>query len=146
MENVECEYFFELEHKNQDGQYDHQERRPHNDKTIFEPGDFKEYHEKSLDVLHFMIKGVVNPKSFAIAFEKLIQEFPGINRESIIRVTKRRDGVTIDIQVPPDTNKGEAERILDDTYTKSLPSASESSGNQVSIYYTVKGDIVMDKM
>ncbi len=124
--NVYCKYFYELEKANDCG-HQREERRPHNPDKFFEFGDFEEYHKQGSNILYLMIRKGINPKAFAAAFDKLIEEFPDLDSNSIKSIDKKGDDVIVGVQMSAGADKGLGERTFDTGYQYTLQTTGDST-------------------
>ena len=96
------------------------ERRPHHISKCFEPGDFEKLYKKIMETVQILLKNGINPEAFTVAFQKLMQEFPDITRDSIQGVEKKGDDVLLTLKVPEGTDKGKIEQTWDEFYQARL--------------------------
>jgi uncharacterized protein YjbI with pentapeptide repeats len=116
LEAVDCQYVFLLEKPNQLGD---RERRPHDPRKMFRPGDFEKYFKEFLDELKILIADGINPEAFRAAFQKL-RENHNIELEDIRSIEKQGNDVILKVQVPPNTDKAQAEQDFDLAYKLQL--------------------------
>lgn len=114
LDRVDCQYVFLLDRVNSLGS---RERRPHNPDAVFAPGDFEKLYQKILNTVQILMRNGINQEAFAAAFQQLMQENPGITRDSIQAIEKKGNDVLLTIEVPEDTNKAQIARSFETTYS-----------------------------
>ncbi|TVP65558.1 MAG: pentapeptide repeat-containing protein, partial [Leptolyngbya sp. LCM1.Bin17] len=117
LKDIDCQYVFLREQPDARGS---RERRPHDPDKIFQPGDFEKFFREMLDTVQILIRNGVDPQAFRTAFEKVMAEYPSINRNSIQAMEKQGSDVLLTLQVPEGTDKGKLERTWDDGYQLGL--------------------------
>lgn len=117
LEQIDCQYVFLREQANDLGD---RERRPHDPSKVFQPGDFEKYFREVLDEVQILIRNGVNPDAFKAAFQKIMEENPGITRDSVKAVAKQGEDVLLTLQVPEGTDKGNVEHTWDEVYAARL--------------------------
>jgi uncharacterized protein YjbI with pentapeptide repeats len=117
LEQVDCQYVFLLEYPDAKG---NRERRPHDPDQLFEAGDFAKLYQKIMNTVQILLRNGANPEAFKIAFQKLMDENPGITPDSIQGVEKKDNDVLVTIKVPEGADKGKIERDFTEPYKLEL--------------------------
>ena len=117
LKDIDCRYVFLLEQPNQNGD---QERRPHDPKKDFQPGDFEKFFKEMLDQVQILIRDGIHPKAFRAAFQSIMQQNPAITPEAITGYEKRGTDIMLTLQVPEGTNKAEIEQAWEQGYQTGL--------------------------
>ncbi|MDB9513336.1 pentapeptide repeat-containing protein, partial [Kamptonema animale CS-326] len=113
LEQVDCQYVFLLEYPDAKGS---RERHPHYPDKVFESGDFEKLYKKIMNTVQILLRNGLNREAFNIAFQKLMEENPGITCDSLQGIQKKDNDVLVTIQVPEGTDKGKIERDLSEPY------------------------------
>ncbi len=124
LDRVDCRFVYLLEYP-KSGSGD-RERRPHHISKCFEPGDFEKLYKKIMETVQILLKDGINPEAFTAAFQKLMQEFPDITRDSIQVFEKKGDDVLLTFNVPEGTDKGKFEKTWDEGYQAGLQAQSQA--------------------
>lgn len=118
LDRVDCRFVYLLEYpKPRTGD---RERRPHHISKYFEPGDFEKLYKKIMATVQILLKNGINPEAFTASFQKLMQEFPDITRDSIQGIEKKENDVLLTLKVPEGTDKGKFEETWDEVYQARL--------------------------
>ncbi len=107
LDDVDCQYVFFLEQPNPLGS---RERRPHDPDQLFAPGDFAKLYTKMMNLVEILLKNGVNREAFREAFEKLMQEHPDLNYDSIQAIEKKGEDVLLTLTVPETADKSSIQR------------------------------------
>ena len=118
LDRVDCRFVYLLE--NPKPGTDDRERRPYHISKCFEPGDFEKMYKKIMETVQILLKDGINREAFTAAFQKLMQEFPEITRDSIQGFEKKENDVLLTINVPEGTDKGKLEQTWDEVYQARL--------------------------
>ncbi|MEZ2232419.1 pentapeptide repeat-containing protein [Microcoleus sp.] len=118
LDRVDCRFVYLLEYPKPGT--DDRERRPHHISKCFEPGDFDKLYKKIMATMQILLKDGINPEAFVAAFQKLMQDFPDITRDSIQGIEKKENDVLLTLKVPEGTDKGKIEQIWDEVYQARL--------------------------
>ncbi|WP_353260060.1 pentapeptide repeat-containing protein [Prochlorothrix hollandica] len=119
LAEVDCQYVFLLEKPNPKGD---QERRPHDPRRDFEPGDFEKYFQQVLDAMQILVRDGINPEAFRAAFQTLMENH-GITPDDIQGMEKKGSDVLLTLAVPPAANKPQIESDFHATYELRLEAA-----------------------
>jgi len=113
LEGVEATHVFLRESPNHRGD---QERRPHDPKRDFEPGDFEKYFQQVLEAMQLLIRDGLNPEAFNAAFQVLMEKH-GITPADIQGIEKKGGGdVMVTLNVAAGTNKAQVEADFHGAY------------------------------
>lgn len=118
LDRVDCRFVYLLE--NPKPGTDDRDRRPYHISKCFEPGDFEKMYKKIMETVQILLKDGINREAFTAAFQKLMQEFPEITRDSIQGFEKKENDVLLTINVPEGTDKGKLEQTWDEVYQARL--------------------------
>ncbi|NER21870.1 MAG: pentapeptide repeat-containing protein [Symploca sp. SIO1C2] len=108
FEHVICEYIY-LKSEPQNSKWDDRERRPHDYKKIFAPGDFARFIQQAGETFDLIFSEGIDWTAFAQTFQGL-QIQTGSDELSIQGIEKKRDGsFVIKVDVPATANKAALE-------------------------------------
>jgi len=124
LDQVDCQYVFLLERPNEDGD---RERRPHDPEKLFQPGDFEKLYRKIMKTVELLLRGGVSSEAFHAAFEKLMDNNPGITPNSIRAMERVGNDIKLTLDVPEEADKGKIERLWDEVYTARLEAAKTAA-------------------
>lgn len=113
LKNIDCQYVFL---RSQPDEHGNQERRPHDPRKSFQPGDFETFFGEMLSPVQLLIRNGVNPEAFKAAFQKLTESYPEITLEAIQGLECHGTDIKITILTPKNLDKGMIEQIWDNTY------------------------------
>lgn len=102
LENIDCQFAFLLEKANERGD---RERRPHDPKQVFQPGDFEKLYREVINTVQILLRNGLNREAFAEAFQQLMTEHGTISFDSIQAIEKKGDDVLLTIEVPEAADK-----------------------------------------
>ncbi|MGB3693099.1 MAG: pentapeptide repeat-containing protein, partial [Spirulinaceae cyanobacterium] len=122
LKDIDCQYIYLLEKPNNRG---NRERRPHNSDAVFQPGDFSQLFQEVLNVVQLLIRDGLNPEAFQQAFQKIMQQHPGITPDSIQEIKKKGKDVVVTLEVPEETDKGVLEKDFHEVYQLRLEVATK---------------------
>jgi uncharacterized protein YjbI with pentapeptide repeats len=115
--NIDCQFVFQLQEPNENGS---RERRPHDSDKIFQPGDFEKLHSKMMKTVQIFLRNGMNIEACAAAFQKVMEENPGITPNSFQSIEKKDRDMLLTIEVPSESNKGKIEQQFDEVYQTQL--------------------------
>lgn len=118
LDEVESNYVYLVEGK--------KERRPHDCKEIFKPGEFTKLFQKALETVDLIFSDGIDWKAFLTSFEKLQKEY-GRDKVSIDSFKNKGETFIIRINVPPGIDKVKMHRQAKRIYQlqKKLNEANE---------------------
>ncbi|NER28231.1 MAG: hypothetical protein F6J89_11505 [Symploca sp. SIO1C4] len=125
LEQVDCRFVYLLEHPNPET--GDRERRPHDLKKVFEPGDFAKLYKKVMNTVQILLRNGVNDEAFHTAFRQIMEYNPEINFDSIQSIQKKEEDVLVTIQVPQGTDKGKFEQQFFEVYQARLEAKQEAA-------------------
>jgi len=97
-----------------------QERRPHNPKKDFQPGDFEKFFKEMLDEVQILIRNGIDPTAFRAAFQNIMEQNPEITQDSIKSIEKQGEDVLVTLTVPEQVDKAKVEQDWDKVYKAGL--------------------------
>ncbi|MCU0544334.1 MAG: pentapeptide repeat-containing protein [Oscillatoriaceae cyanobacterium Prado104] len=118
LDRADCRFVYLLEYPKPGT--DDRDRRPHHISKCFEPRDFEKLYKKILTTVEILLKDGINPEAFTAAFQKLMQDFPDITKDSIQGIEKKENDVLLTLKVPEGTDKGKIEKTWDEVYQARL--------------------------
>jgi uncharacterized protein YjbI with pentapeptide repeats len=114
LEQVDCRFVYLREEP--DPITGDRERRPHEPKKVFEPGDFEKLYKKIMNTVQILLRNGINSEAFHLAFQKVMDENPEITPDSIQSIEKKGNDVLVTLEVSEETNKGKLEKQFFEVY------------------------------
>jgi hypothetical protein len=98
---------------------DDRERRPPGT-SEFAPGDFTKLYTKVINTVQILLRNGINKEAFAIAFQNLMEENPGIDFDSVQGIEKKDKDFLLTIEVSEEIDKNEVYQDFLEPYNKKI--------------------------
>lgn len=118
LDGVVCDYIYQKFAS----YHNHLERRPHS--RNFQPGEFTKLYQKALETVDIVFQDGIEWKAFLLSFLELKAE-TGSDEITIQSFENRNGALIVRINVPPDADKAEVEKSLEEKYQCFLKAKDE---------------------
>ena len=109
LDEVDCRYVFFRDQPDERGD---RERRPHDPKAVFEPGDFSKLYQQAMTTMEILLRQGVTREALGLAFGDLMAAHPEIAPDAVQSVERKGDDLLLRMNVPPGSDKGKIEEVL----------------------------------
>ncbi len=112
LHQVDCRYVFLASDKH--------ERRPHDPKSEFEPGDFTKLYQQVMTTMEILLRQGVTREALGQAFGELMLVHPEITPEAVQSIERKGDDLLLRMNVPAGVDKGRVEETLQSALQQQL--------------------------
>ncbi|MGD1902009.1 MAG: pentapeptide repeat-containing protein [Geitlerinemataceae cyanobacterium] len=116
LKNIDCQHVFLLERENENGS---RERRPHDSKSSFQPGDFEKLFGEAANLVELLIRDGLDLEACAAMLQKLMKKFD-LTLGNFQSIQRKNSDILFTLKVSKDTDKGDLERTGHRSYEEEL--------------------------